>query len=69
MGDACDTDNDNDGAANDKDNCPLIANKDQKDTDKDGMGDACDDDDDNDSIPDKQDKSPLKPAKKKATAT
>jgi len=37
-----DTDRDGDGVANDKDNCPDDANKDQLDTDADGKGDACD---------------------------
>lgn len=35
-------DNDNDGTCDDIDNCPLISNRDQKDTDGDGKGDACD---------------------------
>jgi len=34
------------------DNCPLVANADQLDTDGDLMGNACDPDDDNDGYPD-----------------
>ncbi|MFW5840237.1 MAG: thrombospondin type 3 repeat-containing protein, partial [Planctomycetota bacterium] len=47
-GDACDGDDDDDGVDDDSDNCPLVANADQLDTDADGVGDACDEDDDND---------------------
>ncbi|PRP92342.1 hydroxydechloroatrazine ethylaminohydrolase [Enhygromyxa salina] len=36
-------DSDNDGVANDEDNCPLDPNADQADADDDGKGDACDD--------------------------
>ena len=37
-----DTDSDNDGVADATDNCPLIANADQKDYNSNGQGDACD---------------------------
>jgi len=45
IGDACDDDADNDGIPNTPDNCPLVSNPDQFDTDPDGedmRGDACD---------------------------
>ena len=38
-------DDDRDGIANKRDNCPLIANPDQADFDSDGIGDVCDDSD------------------------
>ena len=50
-----DGDGDNDGA----DNCPLVENADQLDTDEDGKGDVCDTDDDADTILDTADNCPL----------
>jgi len=35
-------DSDNDGIADNTDNCPNVANPDQKDSDNDGAGDSCD---------------------------
>jgi hypothetical protein len=49
------TDSDSDGFVDASDNCPFIANTDQKDTDKDGLGDACDDDADGDGVVNSQD--------------
>src|SRR3989338_1546331 len=46
--DACDPDDDNDGVSDSKDNCKLVINKDQKDTNGNGVGDACDDSSDKD---------------------
>ncbi|MBI2142826.1 thrombospondin type 3 repeat-containing protein [Candidatus Woesearchaeota archaeon] len=43
---------DTDGVLNDRDNCPEVQNKDQKDSDNDKTGDACDKDNDNDGMPD-----------------
>ena len=54
-----DEDDDNDGVLDVDDNCPLIGNSNQLDTDNDGMGDVCDDDDDNDGIIDVEDNCPL----------
>ena len=41
------------------DNCPLVSNADQLDTDSDGTGDACDTDDDGDGDNDGSDNCPL----------
>ena len=54
-----DEDDDDDGILDGQDNCPLIPNPEQEDTDGDGAGDACDTDDDNDGIPDTEDNCPL----------
>lgn len=48
-------DADKDGITDKNDNCPTIANKDQKDLDKDGLGDVCDDDRDGDGVKNKDD--------------
>jgi len=50
-------DDDNDGIPDTTDNCPLVANPNQTDTDSDGEGNACDTDDDNDGMPDAYEKS------------
>ncbi len=53
-----DDDDDNDGVLDVDDNCPLIGNANQADSDGDGLGDACDPDDDNDGILDTDDNCP-----------
>ncbi|XP_028269551.1 thrombospondin-4a [Parambassis ranga] len=47
MGDECDDDDDNDGILDDDDNCRLVPNPDQKDSD---IGDACEGDFDKDNV-------------------
>ncbi|MEM6540311.1 MAG: thrombospondin type 3 repeat-containing protein, partial [Bacteroidota bacterium] len=63
-----DDDDDNDGVLDVDDNCPLIGNADQADTDGDGEGDVCDTDDDNDGVPDTADNCPLTPNSDQADA-
>lgn len=52
-------DTDGDGVMNSNDNCPLVRNPSQRDTDGDGAGNACDADDDNDTVADTADNCPL----------
>jgi hypothetical protein len=59
-------DQDHDGVFDDDDDCPAVANPDQKDTDHDGLGDACDGcpggaDADNDGVCDAADNCPAAP--------
>ncbi len=52
-------DTDGDSVLDGQDNCPLISNKENNDTDGDGVGNACDDNDDNDDYLDDDDNCPL----------
>ena len=47
-----DPDSDRDGIPDNMDNCIIVYNPEQADTDSDSVGDVCDDDDDNDGLPD-----------------
>ena len=57
--DCGDDDDDDDGFDDGADNCPLVVNGDQEDTDGDLDGDACDDDDDGDGSLDGDDCDPV----------
>lgn len=57
--DPCMADTDGDNILDGDDNCPLMSNEDQLDTDSDGMGDVCDDDADGDSVLNDLDNCPL----------
>ncbi|WP_419813588.1 thrombospondin type 3 repeat-containing protein [Bacterioplanoides sp.] len=52
-------DADNDSIKDSQDNCPAIANADQRNTDGDALGDVCDADDDGDTVLDSLDNCPL----------
>lgn len=55
MGDACDSDLDDDGIDNDSDNCVRVPNAGQTDIDSDNQGDDCDSDRDADGLDDRVD--------------
>jgi hypothetical protein len=62
QGNACDSDDDNDGVNDENDAFPLDPNE-SVDTDGDGVGNNADTDDDNDGVEDANDGCPLDPAK------
>jgi hypothetical protein len=51
-------DSDGDGVRDSRDNCPALANADQRDKDRDGVGDACDSDRDGDNVANDRDNCP-----------
>lgn len=51
-------DQDEDGIADETDNCPEVPNGDQADVDEDGTGDGCDEDIDGDGVPNEEDAFP-----------
>ncbi|SVD98744.1 uncharacterized protein METZ01_LOCUS451598, partial [marine metagenome] len=59
IGDNEDDDDDNDGVPDASDNCPVVSNSDQLNSDNDAQGNVCDADDDNDGTEDDQDAFPL----------
>jgi hypothetical protein len=67
-GDACDTDDDEDGVDDAVDNCPVDVNESQRDTDGDSIGDNCDIDDDGDGLSDSRDNCRFVPNRDQADA-